>query len=236
MKRLEHEGFIALDDVFFQPSRMMITVSSEDLYSFQVANEKYDEFIKVLLRSYGGEMFTYFVVVDEKALARRLSYSEEEVKKRLTYLHQHSVMIYDPRKTEPQITFTTPRLDAAELPLNQKELEQRKAKDHHRMKVMEDYARLNDICRTRFLLDYFGEQSEKDCGACDVCIAKKKATQEDPKKIKEQIITLLVTVPVHINEIPNRIPASADTVLAIVRKMLDNGEISLVNDMLTLKK
>ncbi len=47
----------------------------DDLYKFQVANESFDRFIKLLLRSYTG-MFTEFVAINEDTLARKSAISQ----------------------------------------------------------------------------------------------------------------------------------------------------------------
>ena len=36
---------------------------------------------------------------------------------------------------------------------------------------MIDYATNDEVCRSRQLLNYFGEKSSKDCGQCDVCLS-----------------------------------------------------------------
>ena len=54
------------------PSRVHFIVSRDDLYKFQVANESFDGFIKLLLRSYTG-MFSEFVPINEEALSREIS-------------------------------------------------------------------------------------------------------------------------------------------------------------------
>ena len=39
-----------------------------------------------------------------------------------------------------------------------------------RINAMQAYASNNDVCRSRQLLIYFGEERHKDCQQCDVCL------------------------------------------------------------------
>ena len=50
------------------------------------------------------------------------------------------------------------------------------------------YATSQDKCRSRQLLEYFGEEVTKDCGQCDVCQANHSHTTE---QAQHQILTLL---------------------------------------------
>ena len=57
---LQREGYIEFTEEINNPSRVHFIVGRDDLYKFQVANESFDGFIKLLLRSYTG-MFSEFV-------------------------------------------------------------------------------------------------------------------------------------------------------------------------------
>ena len=60
------------------PSRVHFIVSRDDLYKFQVANESFDGFIKLLLRSYTG-MFSEFVPINEEALSRKSAATRDTI-------------------------------------------------------------------------------------------------------------------------------------------------------------
>ena len=65
---LQREGYMEFTEEINNPSRVHFIVSRDDLYKFQVANESFDQFIKLLLRSYTG-MFSEFVAINEEALS-----------------------------------------------------------------------------------------------------------------------------------------------------------------------
>ena len=53
------------------------------------------------------------------------------------------------------------------------------------MQTMIDYVEEDTECRSRFLLNYFGQTESTDCGKCDLCRSKgnKKATEITKEKI-----------------------------------------------------
>ena len=66
---LQREGYLEFTEEINNPSRVHFVVGRDDLYKFQVANESFDGFIKLLLRSYTG-MFTEFVAINEESLVK----------------------------------------------------------------------------------------------------------------------------------------------------------------------
>ncbi|MEI7909138.1 MAG: ATP-dependent DNA helicase RecQ [Verrucomicrobiota bacterium] len=61
-----------------------------------------------------------------------------------------------------------PEVLARQLKLDETAIEEKDRRDHEKLKAMVEmcYSR---TCRQRWILNYFGEQGEGDCGCCDVC-------------------------------------------------------------------
>ncbi|TAL60569.1 MAG: ATP-dependent DNA helicase RecQ, partial [Bacteroidetes bacterium] len=79
IKFLEKEGMVSLTEAFHMPSRIHFVFNKEELYKFQVEHNFYDDFIKLLLRSYSG-LFDTYVKISEQDIAKRTGKSYEEVK------------------------------------------------------------------------------------------------------------------------------------------------------------
>src|SRR5690606_36846650 len=173
LKVMQEEGFIELNESFYSPSTLHFLVDSSKVYEFQIANAQLDPLIKVLLRMYGGELFSNYISIQEDKLALTLGLSEFEIIKELDKLDEWGIIAYNKRKNKPQITFLTPRYDAGKLPLDTKRIAERSANSKEKAKSMVNYVRNNKLCRTNQLLFYFGEESDQLCGVCDVCLAKK---------------------------------------------------------------
>ncbi len=227
LKFLEREGYIGLSEAFLQPSRIHFAHRKDELYKFQVANKKYDEFIKLLLRSYSG-MFENYVKISETEIARRAGSTREEVIKDLEYLDKLGVLSWIPQTELPQLLFTRERCDARDLQISPVNYSERKKTALERMNRMISYCSSDQRCRSRQLLAYFGETDVEDCGHCDVCLEhkQKQFTHAEFDLVMEEIVSLISIRPHTLPEIVDSIADHREEkVLKVIRWLLDNEEI-----------
>ncbi len=227
LKALESEGFIQLNDAYYQPSRVYFLLSREALYAFQIHHPMYDLCIKALLRLYGGTLFTPYCTIVEKKIGQLIQITEYKVQVQLYALHRLKVLEYLPQKSNPQITFLTPRYLATELPLPIDKIEQKNKTAYKQIEAVIHYVTNNRRCRLAMLLDYFNE-NELICNQCDIC--KKKADQV----IKEKNLIKGRSFVMHAirqgkKDIKKLIaevaPEKEKELLDIIRDMLDAKEI-----------
>jgi ATP-dependent DNA helicase RecQ len=227
IKRLEEEGYIALNESFYRGSRLHMLIDKGRLYEFQVANERFDLPIKTILRMYGGEMFSGYVNFNEVQFAQAIQKSLPEARTTLDHLSKLQVLHFDPAKDKPQLTFIIPRQDAAKLSFNLKLLEARKQEASHRLEAMIGYAQQFSECRMLNLLHYFDEHNTEACGQCDVCIEQRKAEKHLlMDEYRDIILKLLQQKPLVVDELEKEIDPEETTIFHIVvREMIDRGEL-----------
>lgn len=227
MKKLEEEGLIQLSEQFYRPSRVHVTTDKSHLYEFQVANAKFDPLIKSLLRLYGGELFNDFVPVTETAIARSLTVSESEAVSELRQLTKLQILEYEPASDASRVTFLMPRQDAEHLPLDVKRLAQRRELAIKKAEAMIHFVEQDHRCRMQVVMDYFGEKSFEDCGACDICIARKKRENVNSfEEYQEKILSLLTRRPMTVDELEAEAnPGDRDLFVEVVRDLVDQGAL-----------
>ena len=186
---LTRAGYIEYREAEESTSRLYFLVERDELYSFTRLGPKSDVLIRALLRHYCG-LFSDYVFIDEALLAKDCGMTENDVYHTLVQLTHQRILHYIPRKRTPYVTYLTRRVDGNQLTLSKEVYEMRKEQYITRVQSILDYAMEDDFCRSRFLLEYFGDKSGKDCGGCDVCIAQ-RGSMPVPKSLREQLLEVL---------------------------------------------
>jgi ATP-dependent DNA helicase RecQ len=222
---LQREGYVEFTEEINNPSRVHFVVGRDDLYKFQVANESFDGFIKLLLRSYTG-MFTEFVAINEESLARKAAITRDKVYQYLVKLSSMNIIRYIPGKKTALVIFTEERLERKALMISPDNYLHVKEKYSARLEKMIDYAESKTRCRSVILLDYFGEDSDR-CGICDVC---RERNELDLSKyefdiILEDIKDILALKKPDAEELVRMINQPEEKVIKVIRWLLDHNKI-----------
>jgi ATP-dependent DNA helicase RecQ len=227
IKKLEEFGLIELNESFYRPSVLHISIDKKRLYEFQVAHARYDLLIKALLRLYGGELYSGFTPVSESQLAQALKLSPEAVRIELEQLHRLQLLVYEPMNESPKITFVLPRQDANRLPIDRQEYERRRDLHFSKMQSMVDYVEQMHRCRMQVIQEYFDEATYQTCGICDVCIQKrKKENLAAYSDYEQQVRYLLTQKPLTIEELEAQVdPKEKELFVELIREMVDAGEL-----------
>lgn len=227
LKKLEEFGLIQFNESFYRPSQVHLSIDKKKIYEFQVANERFDPLIKMLLRLYGGELYSDFVTISESQLAHAVRQSTGEVQIQLQQLHKLQMLVYLPTKDTPQITFVLARQDADRLPVDAALLESRRQLHLKKTQAMVNYAEQTHRCRMQVIQEYFDEITYNTCGICDVCIQKKKHdTSALYANYQHQIRYLLQAGPLAADELEAQVaPAEKDVLAEVIQEMLEHGEL-----------
>ena len=231
LKFLGREGYLELTEEINNPSKVHFLLDRDDLYKFQVANVKFDGFIKLLLRSYTG-IFTEYVSINERSLAQNANVHIDIVYQYLSKLNNMKIIRYIPQKKTPLIIFTEERLDQKSLFISKENYKKRKERFVSRMESVIDYATNQDLCRSQVLLSYFGEKDSNPCGKCDVCKkgSKLKLGKQEFNSIMDNIKTLLCEEALLLDQLVDRIKFDEDKTLKVIQWLFDNDTIYYQQD------
>jgi ATP-dependent DNA helicase RecQ len=226
LKFLERDGYITLSENVFLQSRLMFVAAHEDVYRFQIENSFYDTIIKTIQRSYGGA-FDGYVKIKESDLSNRLKLSYNDVIGHLKRLQEYNIISYLPQTDQPQLQFVRQRTDLAHLDIDAKFINLRKQIQKDQITAVLSYGASN-ICRSRQLLSYFGEQNVSKCGNCDVCLAEKKNENQEAyfDMIDFEICTALQSGDLNLDDLVANVKSGADNdKVERIRVLLDAGKI-----------
>ena len=129
----------------------------------------------------------------EKVCSSRWWRYQQTVYLILKNLSARHILQFIPRRKVPYITYQHDRVDKQEIIISKEIYEDRKEQYIKRIDAVINYAENDNVCRSRQLLEYFGEENKHDCGRCDVCIAHKNETpsRHETETIKEKILEML---------------------------------------------
>ena len=184
---LQRAGYIEYLEEQDNQARVKFIVTRDDLYRLRGDTPHEEKVIVALLRNYGG-LFADYGFVDESLIAHQCGLKPNDVYQTLKLLSEKHVIQFIPRKQVPYVRYLQRREDSEHVMLPPAVYEERLAQYQERIEAMLHYAKDDSKCRSRQLLEYFGEKNVRDCGMCDVC---HNASKADIQQVQQQILRLL---------------------------------------------
>ena len=237
LKILTQAGYIEYTDEQDNASRLLFTTRREELYKLREMGEQADLLIQTILRSYTG-VFTDYAYIHEDSLAMRTGLTRQQIYDLLIVLAKRRILDYIPHKKTPYIIYKRERVELRHLQISKTVYEERKERYEARIKAMLEYVTSETACRSRMLLHYFGEKNEHNCEQCDTCINRKKnngVTNSSYNALRRQILEMLSVQQRTPADIARLIEADKEEIAAVIRFLLDKGEIQMEDGMLQTK-
>lgn len=168
MRYLEREGHWTYSEDVETPTRVKIMVDRDNLYDVEFSDQSLLDIMEVLMRKYVG-IFSFPVPIDEDFVATKCSISIVQLRQALYRLSIEHVIKYIPCDRADVLFLKTEHLAQGNVKLSPLRYKMLQETYHKRMETMIEYVTEEDVCRSRFLLAYFGQSESADCGKCDVC-------------------------------------------------------------------
>lgn len=217
-------------------ARLMFLLNRNELYRLDDLTQQEDALITALLRLYGS-LFVDYTFIDLGLVADYSQIPQQEIYLMLKSLSQRRILHFIPESKTPYITYTKNRELPEHMVISKEVYEDRKEEFTKRINAMIAYANDTTTCRSKMLLNYFGEKQDHDCGRCDVCLDNNtnQVAEEKIDPVKYQILNLLADkAPHHITEIA-RLTLPREQVIAALQALLDE-EILIKEDSIIRMK
>ena len=234
---LENAGYIQYTEPEDCVSCIKVVVTREELYRIHHLSTECDAVLQSLLRTYNG-LFADLMPIEELLLAQRTKLTPEAVYKSLRTLHMLGIIYYIPFKHIAHIRFLQRRVETDELIFTPEVYEHRRAELVQRVNAMINYLNSVNICHSRMLSEYFGDNGARDCGHCDVCIrngySNNHSDSNETESAAQAIITLLSDGASHPFTELKGLPFSMNALKQATETLLNQNEITCLDGQFTL--
>lgn len=242
LKYLEREDHLTLSEDVDINTKVKITVDRNALYDIELPEPGMAEALELIMRNYPG-VFSFPVALDEAWFSKHLGLPVPALRQLLYRLSLEHVINYIPADHSTVIYLHHGRWCPGNLELSPQRYKSLLETFRERTDAMVRYASGVDQCRSRFLVEYFGQEDAHDCGQCDVCRAghagsparKKNASGSTETEAVSRVHgSLLAFVSSHggsytVAELNAFLADPANGLsrdaVSILRRMIDSGEV-----------
>ena len=227
MERTGHWTFSEDVDI---STKVQVTVSRNELYDVEFGDPRLIRLLEVLMRRHTG-LFSYPVPIDEDYVASRIGVQVPMLRQLLYKLSLEHVIRYIPCDHATVLFLHHDRLRPKNVNLDPERYQLLKTSAHERMQKMMDYVSQTEVCRSAYLLEYFGQKESEDCGTCDVCRAarRKAPAPENAEAELKSFIGVEKSGIYTLADVTVRFGAALSEgnpdYIGILRRMVDEGEL-----------
>ena len=215
------------EDVDIQ-TRVQICVERNQLYELDFENHQMVALLEVLMRKYTG-LFSFPVSIDEEYVASLVGTNVPGLRQLLYKLSLEHVIRYVPADHSTVLFLHHDRLRPKNVDLDPERYVLLKEAFMDRMTRMTDYVGQQDVCRSSYLLEYFGQTESDDCGTCDVCRDKASARRTDISSEMISFINEEMSGRYTLDDVLRRFASpgrySTDECIMALRRLIDQEQV-----------
>lgn len=230
MVYIERTGHWTLSEDVDISTKVQIRVDRNELYDIELPQPKMEQLLEALMRRYTG-LFSYPVPIDEDYIASAIGVTVPMLRQLLYQLSLEHIIKYIPNDHATVLFLHHERLRPKNVNLDPERYALLKNSSLERMQKMIDYISEEDVCRSAYLLDYFGQKESEDCGSCDVCrsVRKKTAGPQDTAARLISFINEEKSGRYTLDDIALRFGSATDSISVdyaeVLRRLTDEGAV-----------
>jgi ATP-dependent DNA helicase RecQ len=220
---LDGQGIISLSQEFTEKITLQFIIPSKEVIRYMSLNPQDEEVILTILRTNPG-VYESQSVINISLIAKKSNCDESKVLAILHKLNEKQVIELHAKNNDATLTFNEVREDERTISRVVKYLEAQNKLKTEQLKSVLHYIKEEKTCKSKLLLDYFGETIKKDCGVCSYCISKKK-NKRDTSTLSDKIISLLKIQEMSSRDIQKLTKYPKDDVIFALQNLLENDSI-----------
>ncbi|GGE41211.1 RecQ family ATP-dependent DNA helicase [Psychroflexus planctonicus] len=219
LELLERLSILSLNKSSNKQTSIQFICNQNQLFNFLDHHPSYANAIQTILRTYGG-LFDNKVNIDFNLISHLAKVSKEDLLKSIHLLEKQAYINAEIYMHDLSITFLVPKENERSVLMHAKYIKKYKLHKYEKAKAVVEFVRNKDVCKSRQLMQYFGEEKLEDCGICSVCLG-----EEDKQNHKIEYVEVSEFILEKLSE--NELDA---------RKLIEFGIFSKTEIIATLKK
>lgn len=230
LEALDRCSIIRLSQQFHKKTELQFIISGKQLSFYLQENPKYDNLVKAILRTYGG-IFENKVNINLQAVCKKSGTTDEQALFYLEQLKKDDIIDFDYAQQDSSITFLVPREDDITINPVAGFIRLHNESKKQKIEAVLKYVANNEKCRSRQLLEYFGEKNTKDCGICSVCRKKNSVlTRKEMNTIYKKVATILRNKESSSRELTQQIEYSEEHIIKVLQLLVEKNILSRTAD------
>ena len=225
---LDNQGIISLSKGFSEKISLQFIIESKEVIRYISLNSHHEEVILAILRNYPG-IYETQTNINLKLIASKSDTNEKKVSEVLQKLKDKEIIDYKAKTNDVTIIFNEIRDDDRTINRVAKFLENQNNLKKNNLESMLAYVNEKEKCKSKQILEYFGEKTTSDCGICSFCITKNKIKNE-PDLLEKKIKKLLKIQEMSSRELEKLTKNKTSEIVLAIKSLLEKNQISVIHN------
>ncbi|WP_262888981.1 RecQ family ATP-dependent DNA helicase [Costertonia aggregata] len=226
LRMLDQNSIIGLSENFSKKTTVQFICTKQQLFAYLEIHKKEAPILKTILRTYGG-IFDYNTKINTYLISKKANVTEDNVIKTLERLKTDEIITYNAQHSDLEVTFLVPREDDNTIHGISKKVETIQKVKSDNITHMLSYIKNDTVCRSKQLLQYFGERLEHDCGICDICLHKDEIDIPIINLVREDILKRLSAGNMSSRELIQVLTYKEKNILLAIQELLEDELIKI---------
>ena len=225
LRILDQHSVIALSESFSKLTTVQFVCNKEQIFDYLESYKNTNTIVQTLLRTYGG-IFDFETKINTVLIAKKSNTTEARVLQVLEQLAKDEIISFESQHNDLELTFLVPREDDLTINVFAKQVGELNRTKVEKIEGILNYINTTDVCRSKQLLKYFGENNAENCGICDICLRENQGNF-NTQTIQLQIIKALRTKPLSSRALIAHLDYKEEHILKTLRILLENELIRI---------
>ncbi|SFB22328.1 ATP-dependent DNA helicase RecQ [Flavobacterium swingsii] len=222
---LNRQSIISLSQEFSEKAQVQFLIESKEVIRYSSLNPDDEPIVSTILRTYPG-IYDLQTNINTDFIAKKSNSTEAKVLILLEKLQKMEIIDYFSQKNESKITFLEVREDDRTINRISKHLEKQNLVKKNQLQSVVNYVSNKDTCKSKMLLQYFGETIANDCGVCSYC-SNKNTKSYNSEEIRNKIVQLLTENPMNSRALIETLHIEESEILKVLKQLLEHDMIGI---------